>query len=194
MQRPMKLAHVILRTSDVQRMADWYCSVFDARPTTFHPPQLIFITFDEEHHRLGFVHMGREATDDALKAPGLAHIAFTYASARDLLRQYSELKDAGVTPAFTIHHGPTLSAYYRDPDGNVIEMFAEVFETMDAANEFMKTPLFVNNPVGKAADFDQLALRARQGASEQELLAYPPEDIDHWALAEVMTAALEGRA
>lgn len=194
MGKPAKLAHVVLRTRDVQRLSDWYCKALDAHPTVHQPPTMIFITYDDEHHRLGFIRIEGDGDGDALAAPGMSHMAFTYPSAHELLETYSALKGQGVPPAATIHHGPTLSAYYRDPDGNVVELFADVFQTAADSDAFMQSPEFAANPVGKPADFEALLAKAQAGASEAELLAYPAEAVDPWALARVLAAAMEGRA
>lgn len=189
--RPSKLAHIVLRTRDVERLAEWYCKAFDARRTIDNTPAMVFITFDDEHHRLGFIALGEAAVEPGGLSPGLAHMAFTFPTARDLLKQYDQLKRHGIKPAFTIHHGATLSAYFHDPDGNGVEMFADVFDTADAAQAFLESPQIVKNPIGKRVDFDALSALARRGASEAELLAYPDEDVDPWALAKELADALD---
>ncbi len=194
MTKPSKLSHVVLHTPDVQRLADWYMKALDARVSLSQPPMLIFLTYDDEHHRIGFQRSSGDSGAGPSRTIGMSHLAFTFASAGELLSKYGELKGDGYLPAFCIHHGPTLSAYYHDPDGNVVEFFADVFQDMADAAKFMETPLFKENPVGKAVDFEALAIRAAQGASEEELLSYPEEKVDPWALAEIMNAALEKHA
>lgn len=188
--RPIKLAHVILHTHDVRRLSDWYVKALGAWPTVDQPPNLIFLTFDDEHHRIGFIQTAPDRPDPVSGAKGLAHLAFTMGSAVELLAKYEQLKADGYSPATTIHHGPTVSAYYRDPDGNVVEFFTEVFATLEEACAFQQTPLFRENPVGKPVDFDVLAERARQGASHEELVAYPDVKIAPWELAGQMYAAM----
>jgi catechol-2,3-dioxygenase len=56
---------------------------------------------------------------------GVNHISYTYASAADLLETYARLKEQGLTPYWSVHHGFTLSFYYQDPDGNRIELQVE---------------------------------------------------------------------
>jgi catechol-2,3-dioxygenase len=193
MSKPTALSHIVLRTPDVERLGEWYARALDAHPTVDQRPMMLFMSYDEEHHRIGFM---RSQGDGGTGTPatGMAHMAFTYASARALLDKYRELKAAGVAPVYTIHHGPTLSAYYRDPDGNVVEMFADVYRNAADADAFMRTPQFAANPVGKPVDIEALLARAEHGATEAELLAYPAGDFDPMAVGKVLNEALEGRS
>ena len=71
-----------------------------------------------------------------------------------------------------IHHGGTLSSYYRDPDGNQIELQVDAM-SMEDTDGFMRSPLFAANPIGINVDFDDLIARYKSGASEAAILAYP---------------------
>ncbi len=49
MAPPVKLAHFVLRTSDVKGLAAWYCNVLEAK-IVHDADIIIFATYDEEHH------------------------------------------------------------------------------------------------------------------------------------------------
>jgi hypothetical protein len=100
--------------------------------------------------------------DRSVTACGTEHFAFTYASLDDLFGQYERMKACGVSPYWTINHGMTLSAYYRDPDGNQVETQFDSM-TMDEADAFMAGPLFAANPIGIDVDFETLIARYRAG-------------------------------
>ena len=54
MAAPARLAHFVLRTSDIDRLASWYCTVLEAK--VVHENKMIsFATFDDEHHRIAFL-------------------------------------------------------------------------------------------------------------------------------------------
>ena len=57
-----------------------------------------------------------------------------------------------------IHHGGTLSAYYRDPDGNQVELQVDAL-TMEDTDALMRSPVFAANPIGIPVDFDDLIAR-----------------------------------
>lgn len=172
-----RLAHVVFMTRRYEEMIDWYKTVFGAW-IVHSDPALTFMTFDEEHHRFAFANL------DVLKptvAPaesgevGVNHVAFTFASAGELLENYERLKALGISPYWPVHHGFTLSLYYQDPDGNRHEFQVESC-SVDEANAFMRSDLFAANPIGVGYDPDELLARYRAGASEAELLERPDSE------------------
>ncbi len=188
MAAPSKFAHVVYRTRRFDEMIRWYQTVFGAKIQAQNPA-LAFMTYDDEHHRFAFVNLdvvhprrdGEGATEVAEQTRGVAagvgvdHVAYTYASATELLETYERLREAGIKPHWCVHHGVTLSMYFGDPDGNRMEFQVDCFENADQANEYMHGPRFAKNPVGVEYDPDALLARYRSGASEAELLAQPAE-------------------
>lgn len=170
MIKPAKFAHVVYQTRRFDAMIEWYEAVFGAR-VVHRDPALAFLTYDDEHHRFAFANlevMGAPGGDpDARGEIGANHVAYTYASAADLLATYQRLKVAGIEPYWPIHHGITLSLYYRDPDGNRMEF------QVDALADYMESEAFHANPVGVTYDPEALLARWEQGASEAELLKMP---------------------
>ena len=83
MASPKKLAHVVFRTGRLPEMLDWYCTVLEAR-VAFANDFVAFITYDEEHHRLGIVNIAGLHAADA-KSWGLAHVAYTFRNIGELL-------------------------------------------------------------------------------------------------------------
>ncbi len=56
MNTDKKLAHVVLQTGQLTAMRDWYLNVLDAH-VVYENEFLSFMTFDEEHHRVGIVQL-----------------------------------------------------------------------------------------------------------------------------------------
>src|SRR5215831_14246532 len=117
MVAPSKFAHVVFNTHRYDEMIDWYAEVFDAR-VQHRDDRLAFLTYDDEHHRFAFVNLG-PAKDGPEKRPatGLNHLAYTWQNLEELIDTYTRLKSRGIMPTRPIRHGPTVSLYYRDPDG-----------------------------------------------------------------------------
>jgi hypothetical protein len=109
--------------------------------------------------------------DRAANACGTEHFAFTYASLDDLFGQFERMKARGISPYWTINHGMTLSAYYRDPDGNQVETQFDSM-SMREADAFMAGPLFASNPIGIDVDFEALVTRRRAGEDVTTLVDY----------------------
>ena len=64
-------------------------------------------------------------------------------------------------PYWPIRHGPTLSLYYKDPDGNRLEFQVDCFATAEEANAYMRGDSFAANPIG--VEFDPEELVAQSG-------------------------------
>jgi catechol-2,3-dioxygenase len=54
---PVKLAHVVLRTNQLEKMGDFYATFLGGHYSLKVPNQLSFITYDDEHHRIGLIGM-----------------------------------------------------------------------------------------------------------------------------------------
>jgi len=169
MASPIKFAHVVLKTSRFTEMLDWW-KVFLEGEARHENEFISFISYDDEHHRIAIVNFPN-LEDRSVNACGTEHFAFTYASLEDLFGQYERMKARGVSPYWTINHGMTLSAYYRDPDGNQVETQFDSM-TMQEADAFMAGPLFAANPIGINVEFDQLIERFRNGATVESITDY----------------------
>jgi hypothetical protein len=54
---PVKLAHVVLRTNQLDKMADFYITFLGGTYAFQVPNLLAFLTYDDEHHRIGLIGM-----------------------------------------------------------------------------------------------------------------------------------------
>lgn len=169
---PVKLAHVVLRTGDAKRLVAWYCTVLEAE-SALENGMLNFLTYDDEHHRIAIFQLPGVDRAPERTTTGLEHFAFTYASASDLFATYDRLKAAGIIPYWCINHGPTLSMYYRDPDGNQVELQIDLFDTLEATNAWFAQSDFATNPIGVKFDPDDLIRRYRAGESPEVLFRRP---------------------
>jgi len=167
---PSLFAHFVLRTSDRAPLRDWYLKVLNARQV-FENDYISFISYDDEHHRVAFVQVPglEKAPDDSW---GLAHVAYTFADLGQLLSTYRRLKGEGIVPVRTINHGPTVSMYYKDPDGNQVELQVDAFDKAGAAGYFNTAP-FAKNPIGVLFDADKMVTDYEAGVPEADLLRRP---------------------
>jgi catechol-2,3-dioxygenase len=169
---PIKLAHIVRRTSRLDEMRRWYETVLGA--TTVHADEMLaFLTYDDEHHRIAIARIpGLE--DQPPLAAGTDHVAFTHADLGDLLYTYARLKGEGIEPYWCINHGPTTSMYYKDPDGNRIELQVDNFPTAEECNRWIRSGDFATNPIGVVFDPEALLARYRGGEPMEQLTARPP--------------------
>jgi hypothetical protein len=145
----------------------------------YENPQLCFVTYDDEHHRVALIDFGPLATRDlaggdlryrATDQPGLHHVAFTFGSMGELLDNYTRLAARGIRPFRSINHGPTTSMYYVDPDGNRVELQIDNFATAEEGQAWMHSPAFDRNPIGVEYDPDELVRKFRAGVPVAELV------------------------
>jgi catechol-2,3-dioxygenase len=168
---PAKLAHYVLATRDLPRLRDWYLTVLDGR-VAYQDPLLCFLTYDDEHHRIAIAALpGVEERASGMRV-GLHHTAFTYRDLGDLLYTYRRLKSRAIEPFWTINHGPTTSMYYRDPDGNRVELQVDNFATAEEANDFMRAH-YAENPIGILFEPEELIARYEAGEPLESLRRRP---------------------
>jgi hypothetical protein len=130
------------------------------------------MTYDDEHHRLALINM------PDLRAPaadtwGLAHVAYSYRTQRELLAIYVRLRDEGIQPVRPINRGPTVSLNYKDPDGTAVELQVDAFATKAEAAQYFLSDAFRENPIGVLFDPEELVRAYDAGVPEQDLLRRP---------------------
>lgn len=167
---PVRMAHFVLRTKNVPPLVDWYKQVFQCE-AVFDNGQLAFLYFDDEHHRIAIgAFPGVE--DPQHSAAGIDHVAFSYATIEALLYTYARLKKLGIEPFAKLDHGPTTSLYYKDPDGNQVELQVDNFGTREAAHAYFRSDAFLKNPIGVEIDPDDLITRLEAGEKPEQLLSF----------------------
>lgn len=169
---PSKFAHAVLRTNKLAAMVEWYKTVLQAEIVA-ESKILAFMTYDDEHHRLAIAAIPG-LVDRAPHSVGLDHLAYTYANLGELVATYERLKAACILPVVTINHGPTTSMYYRDPDGNKVELQIDNFDTVEELKGFFRSGEFTRNQFGVNFDADELARKYHAGVPESELKKYVP--------------------
>jgi catechol-2,3-dioxygenase len=174
MAKPVKFAHVVYNTRRYDEMIAWYQKVFEA-DVVYQNPALAFLTYDDEHHRFAFANLDvlkPDVTGSGRGEIGVNHVAYTYANLGDLLETYARLKEAGIKPYWPVHHGLTLSFYYKDPDGNRMEFQVDCCP-VEEANAYMRSDAFAANPVGVEIDPESLLAQYRNGIPLETLLVIP---------------------
>ncbi len=167
---PARLSHAVLRTTCLKEMVEWYKTVLNAK-ALFQNDFGAFLTYDDEHHRIALFAIPG-VVKKAKNSSGLDHLAFFYDSFGDWIANYERLKANGITPQFNMHHGITMSLYYRDPDDNGVELAIDNVAKSEW-HDWMEHKLG-ENMMGGALDPDDLARRFHAGEPETELRRFIP--------------------
>ena len=118
-----RIDHLVLTVFDVDRTLDFYSRVMGMEPVTFAGGRR-GLAFGRQ--KLNLHQAGREFEPKALKpAPGAIDLCLVAATPLDQVLE--SLKAAGVAIVEgpvpkTGATGPMMSVYFRDPDGNLIEV------------------------------------------------------------------------
>ena len=118
-----RIDHIVITAFDVDRTIDFYSKVMGMEPITFAGGRR-GLAFGKQ--KINLHQSGREYEPKALKpAPGSMDLCFI--TETPLAEVISHLKSHGVVIAQgpvekTGALGPMMSVYFRDPDGNLIEV------------------------------------------------------------------------
>jgi catechol-2,3-dioxygenase len=119
--------------ADLARMEDFYTRVLGFAVTdrgALGELTIVFLSLDPREHHQIILATGRK---DAAFNP-INQISFRLAELADLKAMARRLRDEGAQDISPISHGNALSVYFRDPEGNRLELFVD-------------TPWYVRQPL-----------------------------------------------
>jgi catechol 2,3-dioxygenase len=147
-----KLGHIVLNVRDAAKSRDFYTRTLGLRVSHEDLTQgAVFLSFGREHHELALFQMATGAAPDATQ-PGLHHMAWQLGSFEELQAAYRDLKGMGVAVESTVEHNVSRSVYFRDPDGNRVELYCDMVEN---GFESMQTL----GPKREPLDLEQISAR-----------------------------------
>lgn len=121
-----KMGHAVLMVRDIDVSVQFYTQVLGFKVSDVYPPsmvegRMVFMRFNDDHHGLGLVGQGREASEHR----ELHHIAFEVPTLDEVFRARDYLMQNGVQIDFDGRRraGSQVSVEFRDPDGHCIEIF-----------------------------------------------------------------------
>jgi catechol 2,3-dioxygenase len=138
----LQFSHVGIYVTDLAKMTDFYHRVLGFPITDegpLHGAQMVFFSRNpREHHQVVLV-AGRP-DDHGNKV--INQLSFRVASLREVQDFYRRIRTADeASDIHPICHGHAWSVYFRDPEGNRLEVYTD-------------TPWYVHQPVREVMDFD----------------------------------------
>ncbi|HEU0168886.1 MAG TPA: VOC family protein [Chloroflexota bacterium] len=129
MIRLSRIGHVNLSVADQERSKWFYSELLGFKVAEQDPDHGgVFMTLGDNFHTLD---IGPNRDPASAQKPvrgqlGLVHIAFQVARYEDLRDAYQTLLENGVEVTNATNHVNQRSIYFRDPDGNGLEIYYEV--------------------------------------------------------------------
>lgn len=117
-----RLNHAVLYISDLKRSMDFYQRLFGFQLVAQEGPMAFLRAKDStNHHDLGLLSLGPDASRPPQGSTGLYHLAWELGSIQELAAAREELRKASAYTGES-DHGATKSVYGADPDGNEFEL------------------------------------------------------------------------
>jgi len=163
----LAFSHMGIYVTDLARMEDFYTRVLGFTATdrgNLGSTKLVFLSRDPKEHHQIVLASGRPG--DAGFNP-INQISFRMAEFAGLREMHRRLQREGMAEISPVSHGNALSVYFRDPEGNRIELFVD-------------TPWYVTQPLRVPMDMKlpDAELWAWAEAEARKLPGF--KKVEHW--------------
>lgn len=153
MSIPREIGHLVLNVSDVARSTAFYRDVVGFQVSRYGADgNRNFLTCGTMHHNLALFKAPAGAQPRRKGKIGLNHFAFKVESYQALQQAHQRLLQANAVIDRVVDHGMSLSVYFFDPDGIMMELFCDTFASQAEGLAFMKAtpgqakPIDINAP------------------------------------------------
>jgi catechol 2,3-dioxygenase len=121
-----RIGHVHLKVADLDRAIAFYRDVLGFTVTQRYGAQAAFLGAGGYHHHIGLNTWESAGAPPAPPGhPGLYHTAVLYPDRQSLAQALARVIAAGVPLDGAADHGVSEAIYFRDPDGNGVEIYRD---------------------------------------------------------------------
>lgn len=146
-----RIGHIHLKVADLDRAIAFYRDVMGFALTQRYGDQAAFLAAGAYHHHIGLnTWHSRGGAPAPAGYTGLYHTAFLYPDRAALAAVLANVLAAGVMLDGAADHGVSEAIYFRDPDGNGIEIYRDR-APQDWPRDAQGTLAMVNAPLNLEA-------------------------------------------
>jgi len=121
-----RVGHIHLKVTDLDRAIHFYADVLGFHVTQRYGDQAAFLAAGDYHHHIGLNTWHSKGTGPApVRAAGLYHSAFVFPDRASLGAALQRVMDHGTALDGAADHGVSQAVYFRDPDGNGVELYVD---------------------------------------------------------------------
>ncbi|MCM2562675.1 VOC family protein [Lutimaribacter sp. EGI FJ00015] len=121
-----RIGHVHLKVANLDRAIAFYSDVMGFELQQRYGSQAAFLSAGGYHHHIGLnTWESHGGTPPAPHHTGLYHVAFLYPDRPALADALARVVKAGIEIDGAADHGVSEAIYFRDPDGNGIEIYRD---------------------------------------------------------------------
>jgi catechol 2,3-dioxygenase-like lactoylglutathione lyase family enzyme len=128
-----RVGHIGIQVTDFDRSLQWYTQTLGLTLTGKWPMgedgAIAFMRFNEDHHNIVLFTHPTEVDDETknLGYNALQHVAMEVADRDEWLKALADLRRMGA-PANFMGGSGSRSFYFKDPDGNLLEIYSEMMK------------------------------------------------------------------
>lgn len=121
-----RIGHVHLKVADLERAVKFYTEVLGFELVTTYGDQAAFVSAGGYHHHIGLnTWESKGGSPPPRETTGLYHFAILLPNRIELARTLRRLAEHRWPIDGASDHGVSEAIYFRDPDGNGIEIYAD---------------------------------------------------------------------
>ena len=152
-----RVGHIHLKVSDLERAIGFYRDVMGFQVTQRYGDQAVFLSAGGYHHHVGLNTWHSKGAGPApVQGAGMYHVAFLFPDRASLAAVLARVLEAGTPLDGAADHGVSEAVYFRDPDGNGLELYVDRApeawpRTAEGMLEMVNAPLDVPALLAEAA-------------------------------------------
>ena len=152
-----RVGHIHLKVSDLERAIGFYRDVMGFQVTQRYGDQAVFLSAGGYHHHVGLNTWHSKGAGPApVQGAGMYHVAFLFPDRASLAAVLARVLEAGTPLDGAADHGVSEAVYFRDPDGNGLELYVDRApeawpRTAEGRLEMVNAPLDVPALLAEAA-------------------------------------------